>query len=264
MNSNNALEIGNDYPDGSELDAGASVEDFIRELEEKERDLHITAELRIEVSESEFDDSNLPDFIIEDLKPLAPKQKEPEQALPISSQMRYRNQIDELESTINKFKVERSELLERSRRQAEDFENFKNRTERERNERLSMQMENLAIKMLPVLDNLDRAMESAAAMSPEQSVEIEQFLDGIALVHRQVNDVLEMMGVQPILCMGQEFDPIFHEAVAIEPSAALPPNTVSAEMIRGYRMGSRVVRHAMVKVTAPAPKADDEILPGAN
>src|SRR5215467_8633866 len=105
MNSNNTLEIGNDYSDSSET--GASVEDFIRELEEKERDLHITAELRIEVSESEFDDSNLPEFIIEDLKATAPKPKEPEPELPISSQMRFRSQIDELESTINKFKLER-------------------------------------------------------------------------------------------------------------------------------------------------------------
>lgn len=264
MNSDNALEIGNDYPDGSGLDAGASVEDFIRELEEKERDLHITAELRIEVSESDFDDSNLPEFIIEELKPAAPKPKEPEPELPISSQMRFRNQIEELESTINKFKTERAEILERSRRQAEDFENFKNRTERERNERLSVQMENLAIKMLPVLDNLDRAMESVAAMPPNQRAEIEHFLDGISLVHRQINDVLEMMGVQPILCIGQGFDPSFHEAVAIEPSASLPPNTVSAEMIRGYLMGSRVVRHAMVKVTGPKATADGDILPGAN
>ena len=252
MNSNDTLEIGNQFPENSEFNDGASVEDFIRELEQKERDLHITGELEIEISDSDIDDSNLPEFILEDIKPNQPKPREIEPELPPSTQMRLKTQIAELESTIQKFKAERIDILERSRRQAQDFENFKNRTERERHERLSVQMENLAKKMLPVLDNLDRAMEFAEAMSPEKRAEIEQFIDGISLVHQQVNDVLATMGVRAISAIGNEFDPHIHEAVAIEMSANLPPNTVSEEMLRGYHMGSRIIRHSMVKVTSPA------------
>jgi molecular chaperone GrpE len=260
MNSNNTLELGNDYSENSSQEGAASVDDFIRELEEKERDLHITAELEIEISESEFDDSNLPEFIVEDLKSNQPKSKEIEPELSPSTHLRLKNQIVELESAIQKFKTERTEILERSRRQAQDFENFKNRTERERHERLSVQMENLATKMLPVLDNLDRAMEFVGAMLPEKRAEIEQFVDGISLVHHQVDEVLATMGVRAIGSVGQTFDPHFHEAVAIAPSTDLPPNTVSEELLRGYQMGNRVIRHSMVKVTSPVSEKSEQQL----
>jgi molecular chaperone GrpE len=95
-------------------------------------------------------------------------------------------------------------------------------------------------------------MEFAEAMSPEKRAEIEPFIDGISLVHHQVSDVLSTMGVKAISAVGHEFDPHTHEAVAIELSANVPPNTVSEELLRGYQMGNRVIRHSMVKVTSPA------------
>jgi len=69
------------------------------------------------------------------------------------------------------------------------------------------------------------------------------------LVSHQVNDVLAEMGVQPIATVGETFDPHYHEAVATEESADLDPNTISAELLRGYRIGERVIRHSMVRVT---------------
>jgi molecular chaperone GrpE len=251
MNTDNTLETAEEYPNNAD-DAG-SVDDFIRELENLEQDLHITSELKIEVSESEFDDRNLPDFIVEDLKAASPKSIEPAK-LNISSnetQMRLRSEITSLENTIVKFKTERQEILDRSRRQAEDFENFRNRTDRERHERLSSQMENLARQMLPVIDNLNRALDFGMAMPQEKRDEIGPFFDGIMLVNQQMHDVMTEMGVQPIVAVGQDFDPHLHEAVAIDQNAELPPNTVAEEMLRGYRMGNRVIRHSMVKVTAP-------------
>ena len=251
MNTDNTLETAEEYPNNAE-DAG-SVDDFIRELENLEQDLHITAELKIEVSQSEFDDRNLPDFIVEDLKAAAPKSTEPATKAVSSNEtvMRLRSEIASLETTVGKFKAERQDILDRSRRQAEDFENFRNRTDRERHERLSSQMENLARQMLPVLDNLNRALDFGLAMSQEKRDEIGPFFDGIMLVNQQVHDVMTEMGVQPIVAVGQDFDPHLHEAVAIDQNAELPPNTVAEEMLRGYRMGNRVIRHSMVKVTAP-------------
>ncbi|HYJ89887.1 MAG TPA: nucleotide exchange factor GrpE [Pyrinomonadaceae bacterium] len=260
MNTNDTLETANDYSDNAQ-DA-ASVDDFLRELEHLEEDLHITAELKIEVSDSEFDDSNLPEFIVEDLKPIQPKTHKPvETNVNAAANDRLKREVTQLEAVVAKFKAEREEILERSERQARDFENFKKRTERERYERLSVQMENLAVQMLPVLDNLDRAIDFVTAMSNEKRTEIQPFIDGISLVHRQIDDVLATMGVKPVIAVGQEFDPHFHEAVAIQDSEKYAPNTVCEELLRGYQMGTRVIRHSMVKVSSaalnnPATSAD--------
>ena len=250
MNQKNALETANDHTDKSL--SSDSVDDFIRELEHLEQELHITAELQIEVTESEFDDKNIPDFVLDEIKPIGPPQTAVPEPVPQSALEKLRREIVQLENSVNKFKSERHDILEHSQRQAQDFENFRNRTERERNERLSIQMENLASKMLPVLDNLNRAMDFAQCMSDEKRQGMEPFIDGIALVHHQVNDVLATMGVKPIVAIGEEFDPHFHEAVAIQPSTDHAPNTVYEELLKGYQMGTRVLRHSMVKVTGPA------------
>ena len=255
MNQNNALETANDHSDKSL--SSSSVDEFIRELEHMEQDLHITSELQIEVSEPEFDDKNIPDFVLEEIKPAKPDQKPSSEPSSPAAMEKLRREIAQLESVVSKFKVERNEILERSQRQAQDFENFRNRTERERNDRLSIQMENLAASMLPVLDNLDRAIEFAQEMPADKRVGIEPFIDGISLVHHQVNDVLATMGVMPIVALGEQFDPHFHEAVSIEASATHPANTVSEELLKGYQMGSRVLRHSIVKVTASASDGRD-------
>jgi molecular chaperone GrpE len=249
MNQNKTLETANDHSENSL--SSASVDDFIRELEHLEQDLHITSELEIEVSESEFDDKNIPDFVLEEIKTGKSEQKAVEPPSSPAAHEKLRREIAQLENVISKFKAERKEIIEHLHRQAKDFENFKNRTERERNDKLSIQMENLAAQMLPVLDNLNRAMDFAQSMSAGQRAGIEPFIDGITLVHHQVDDVLATMGVRPIASVGSEFDPYFHEAVAIETSVDLEPNTVSEEFLKGYQMGSRVLRHSMVKVTAP-------------
>jgi molecular chaperone GrpE len=112
--------------------------------------------------------------------------------------------------------------------------------------------------MLPALDNLNRAVDFAWAMPEEKRAEIQQFFDGIVLVNQQVNEVLAEMGIQPIATVGEVFDPHYHEAVATEESSEFEPNTISAELLRGYRIGERVIRHSMVKV-ATAPASSDSI-----
>ncbi|HEX8637797.1 MAG TPA: nucleotide exchange factor GrpE, partial [Pyrinomonadaceae bacterium] len=84
-----------------------------------------------------------------------------------------------------------------------------------------------------------------------------QFFQGIVLVNQHVNEVLAGMGVAPIASIGERFDPHFHEAVAVEESDVYPPQTVSAEFLRGYRLGERVIRPSMVKVTAVKTRADN-------
>ena len=253
MDPNQEIENFGEVAGEAETDESVSVDDFIRQLEEKEKDLHITSETTIiEIAES-FDDANLPDFLKEDLqievvKPIATavapaKTKAEKTSYPI-----LEKEVAGLKEKISQMQVEREELVQTSQRRAKDFDNFKSRTERERNETFQNQIGNLAVQMLPALDNLNRAVDFALAMPEEQRKGIQQFLDGVVLVSQQVNDVLGEMGIQPIATVGEVFDPHFHEAVVTEESTEFEPNTVSAELLRGYRIGNRVIRHSMVKV----------------
>jgi molecular chaperone GrpE len=112
--------------------------------------------------------------------------------------------------------------------------------------------------MLPVLDNLDRALLFAENHDEASSKDFHQFFEGIVMVNQQLNEVLANMGVSPIASVGQPFDPHFHEAVAAEESAGFPPNTVTGELRRGYRIGDRVIRAAMVRVSVAARRAANE------
>lgn len=244
-------------------DDSVSVEDFIKELEAKEKDLHITADTTlIEIAEG-FDDEELPDFLIEEISRTAEKSIEPAMRQPVPQQPAVNNaestrEISRLKEQIAKLEAERDELRQAAQRRAKDFENFKARTERERGETFQTQIGNLATQMLPALDNLNRAVDFAEVHSDERDSAFQQFLDGIVLVNQQVNEVFAGMGVQPIATVGEGFDPHYHEAVATEESDEFPPNTISAELLRGYRIGDRVIRHSMVKVTTAPAKIDTE------
>ncbi len=105
--------------------------------------------------------------------------------------------------------------------------------------------------MLPVLDNLNRALDSASGFPDEKLRDVQQFFEGIMLVGQQLSEVLEEMGVQPIVAVGQLFDPHFHEAVATETNDDVPPYTITAELLRGYRIDDKVIRPSMVTVSSP-------------
>jgi len=232
-----------------------SVEDFIKALEAKEKDLDISSELVIEVAEADFDDMNIPDFILDELNKNAGKKDAPkpasEPAKPDPRVADLQNEIDALKHKIALLVTERGDLRAKSAKQTTEVENLKKRMERERLDTFSKQLENLAIKMLPVLDNLGRAIDFSWAMSDERQQELRHFFDGIILVNHQLVDIFATMGVYPIAAEGEPFDPELHEAAAIVENDSVPQNTVVEELIRGYRIGNRVIRHAMVKVSKP-------------
>ena len=268
MDPNQEIEDIGGIADDAETEVNASVDDFIKQLEAREKDLHITAETTIIEIASSFDDANLPDFIKEDLQvetiapkapaPAAPATAKTTEKAPATSALE--REIAGLKERISQVQAEHEELLQASIRRAKDFENFKSRTERERTETYQNQIGNLATQMLPALDNLNRAVDFALAMPDEQRNGIQPFLDGVVLVSEQVNDVLYEMGIQPIATVGETFDPHFHEAVSTEESSEFDPNTVSAELLRGYRIGNRVIRHSMVKVA----KSPEDATAGAD
>lgn len=136
-----------------------------------------------------------------------------------------------------------------ARRQA-DFENYRKRIERERGETHSRIVADVARKLLPVMDNLGRALDAERSVETQESKEFRHFLHGVELIGKQLNEVLDSFGVKPIAAVGEPFDPHVHEAVVTEPSDKYEPDTVTEEITRGYRIGDRLLRPAMVKVAA--------------
>jgi len=233
-----------------------SVDDFIRELEAKEKDLHITSETTFIELESEFDEGEVPDFIKEELDKnvieRAGNVEVKSNAVDREAVRKLESEIKALRSKVSDLENERSELYKNSQRRTRDFEAYKARNDRERLETFEKLLCNLATEMLPVLDNLERALQFASDKAEGEKEEISQFYQGIVLVNQQVNEVLAGMGIVPIATVGEPFDPHFHEAVAMDEDSEFLPNTVTAELLKGFRIGGRVIRHSMVKVSKAA------------
>jgi molecular chaperone GrpE len=151
-----------------------------------------------------------------------------------------------------------AEVQESSARRQADFENYRKRIERERGEAHNRIVAEVARKLLPVVDNLSRALEAERSVEASESKEFRHFLHGVELISKQLNEVLESFGVQPIVAVGERFDPNIHEAVVTEASDEYEPDTVTAELARGYRIGDRLLRPAMVKVAARTEAPDVE------
>lgn len=271
MNSNQDLENTKNSSDDFDFDDGTSVDDFIRQLEAKEKALDISSDLVIEVGDSEFDDRIVPDFLVTEIPPIvekkssAPKFPTAAASSPASSfagsapaggtAAQMKAEIAALKNQISKLEQERTEVFENSRRRQRDFDNYRSRTERERSQTFQNQLSNLATQLLPVLDNMDRALDFAVHVPDDPTNEFRRFFDGIILVNQQLNEILAEMGVMPIAAVGERFDPHRHEAVAVEETEKFAPNTICAELLRGYRIGDKVIRASMVKVATAAKKS---------
>jgi len=129
-----------------------------------------------------------------------------------------------------------------------DFDNYRKRTSKEKEE-LEVQIKCGTIsELLPVVDNFERA-RSQIKPQTEQEMTIHKSYQS---VYKQLVECLKRLGVSAMRAEGQEFDPTLHEAVMREPTDQYPEGTVMEELVRGYLLGERVLRHAMVKVaTAP-------------
>lgn len=211
-----------------DLEAVPSLDDFMRELEERESELDITSIKEIEVESPYIPNSPI-------VKPKNPQNL-------VST-----NELEKLRSQIEQLKKERLDMSATLSRRQADFDSFRKRTERERSETFQKVLVRFASKMIPVVDNLNRAIDSAANTT-EPNTENQHFLDGIILVNQQIQDTLNEMGIVPILSVGEMFDPHFHEAVSTEQREDVQQNTIIEELLRGYRVGETVIRASMVKV----------------
>ena len=149
---------------------------------------------------------------------------------------------------LKRIEAENAELKDRLARRQADFENYRKRVDRERTETYNRVVADIATKLLPVLDNLKRALEAEASVESSESDEFRHFLSGVDLIYKQLNGVLEALGVKPIAAVGEPFNPHVHEAVVTEATDDFEPDTVMQEIVAGYRLGDKLIRPALVKV----------------
>ena len=138
---------------------------------------------------------------------------------------------------------EAQEYYERFLRCAAEMDNLKKRQEREKGELLQFANETLIKELLPVVDNLERALEHGRQLDAPPPL-----MEGLELVYQGFLKALTRFGVTPIECVGQPFDPAFHNAVMQEETTEVPDCTILKELQKGYLLQSRLLRPAMVAV----------------
>ena len=138
---------------------------------------------------------------------------------------------------------ERDEFRDLLLRKTAEFDNYRKRVDRERQAADQAAAADLVIELLPMIDDLERALEAEADSDAAAA-----YRAGVELIRKQLLDVLARRGVAPLDTAGQQFDPHFHEAVAHEESSDHAAGEIIGELRRGYVMGARLLRPAMVRV----------------
>jgi molecular chaperone GrpE len=154
---------------------------------------------------------------------------EPEAAAPASSD-------------VEKLRRERDDYYDRLLRKTAEFDNYRKRVDRQRTEMAQQLAGDVLEGLLPIVDDFERALQAEAGPGPDT------YRKGVELIDKQLQDLLAKRGVKVIEAVGQEFDPRFHQAITYESSPGHAEGEVIEEVRRGYTLGERLLRPAMVKV----------------
>jgi molecular chaperone GrpE len=146
-----------------------------------------------------------------------------------------------LADEIVELRKERDSLHDRLLRQAAEFDNYRKRVDRERRDSAQMAAIDFLQDLLPVIDDFERALQTTAPGA-------EPYRQGLEIIHRALMEMLRKRGVTPIDAVGTAFDPQIHQAVAYEDAPDRRDGEVMEQFTRGYRLGDKLVRPAMVKV----------------
>lgn len=150
-------------------------------------------------------------------------------------------QLDDAKKECEKLQAEKDALNDTYLRMLAEYDNFRKRAQKEKESVYADGLAEAVEKLLPVLDNLDRA----AAVETEDAAAV---LDGVGKVLAQANEVFAKLGVSEIPAKGEKFDPELHNAVMHEDNEDFEENTVSEVFLKGYKLGDKVIRHSVVKV----------------
>ena len=137
---------------------------------------------------------------------------------------------------------EKDALQDRLLRTAAEFDNYRKRVERDRRDQADAAVADALEELLPIIDNLELALASPAGGDPAV------YRKGVELIHRQMAELVRRRGVKPIVAVGADFDPRIHQAVVHEVSSEHREGEVMEELRRGYMLGDRLLRAALVKV----------------
>lgn len=167
--------------------------------------------------------------------------------------------LSDVEDQIESAKKDAADAKDRLVRLQADWENYRRRTAAERIAEKERAAEGLVCDLLPVIDDMERAIEHAGSTSEgELRTQMQQFVDGVSAVHEKMLSVLGKQGVAPIDPAGEPFDPLSHQAVGRVEDAEAFDETVAQVYQKGYKMGDKVIRTAMVTVTYGGPKRPAE------
>lgn len=164
--------------------------------------------------------------------------------------------LGDAEEQVEAAKREAADATQRLVRLQADWDNYRRRTAAERLAEKERAAEKLVCNLLPVIDDLERAIEHAGAS--EGDTQMSQFVDGVSAVHAKMLAVLAKEGVEPIDPAGEPFEPLSHQAVGRVEDHDAYDETVAQVYQKGYRMGDKVIRTAMVTVTFGGPKRPAE------
>jgi molecular chaperone GrpE len=153
---------------------------------------------------------------------------------------------------LDQAKSEAAKLKDQLLRTAADFDNFRKRSRREVEDAKKSGREDLLRTVLPVFDNLERAVQSA-----QRATDVKAVAEGLSMVIRQFTDALGRAGIQKVPTIGQAFDPSVHEAIQQVETKDHPAGTVIAEVQPGYVQGERLIRAALVVVAKSPPSHED-------
>jgi len=175
---------------------------------------------------------------------------DPELADDLGAEFELRGDV--MEAELEAARAEAADLRDRVTRAQAEFDNFRKRTTRERDDERKRATERLVSELLPAIDNLERAVEHTTAGG-----DLKHLLAGVQAVHTQVVGILAKEGVGVIDPFGSPFDPTTHQAVSQQEDLEVPEGTVVAVFQKGYEMGGRIVRPAMVVVSTGGPRREE-------
>jgi molecular chaperone GrpE len=138
---------------------------------------------------------------------------------------------------------QRDDFYDRLLRKTAEFDNYRKRVERDRQSMSEAVTADVVRDLLPLVDDLERALKADTGAEAAEA-----YRKGVELIHRQLLDILRKRGVRPIEALGTDFDPHFHQAIAHEPAEGRRDGEVIEEFGRGYMLGDRLIRPAIVKV----------------
>jgi molecular chaperone GrpE len=163
------------------------------------------------------------------------------------------NEAEAEPSDLEKAHAERDRMREQLLRIAADFDNFRKRSRKEIEEVRRRTIEDTLREVLPIVDNLERAVDAMNG-----ATEVSAVTDGVHMVLRGFDEIANRLDLKRIPTVGNQFDPTCHDAMQQEETDAHAPGTIVAEVVPGYYLGERLLRPAMVVVAKPVTSTDDQ------